>query len=114
MRLKYVVVFEQGTNNYSAYVPDLPGCVSTGSTWEKIQEMIREAIIGHIEVMLEFGDTLPERHMSFEEAMVYHSEPLTEEELASLTEFEDEFPTISVTFQEIEVEISIPSPVTTS
>lgn len=53
MKLKYVVVFEQTPNNYSAYLPDLPGCVSTGKTWEEMQEMIREAVPFHIEGMLE-------------------------------------------------------------
>jgi predicted RNase H-like HicB family nuclease len=111
MKPKFVVVFEQGPRNYSAYVPDLPGCVSTGKTWEEMQEMILEAITGHIEVMLEFGDPLPERHMTMEEAMVYHSEPLTEEELASWVEFDDGSPTLSVTFKEIEVEVPASSPV---
>ena len=113
MKLKFVVVFEQGADNYSAYVPDLPGCVSTGKTWQKIQEMIQEAIAGHIEVMLEYGDPLPERNMSLEEAMVYHCEPLTEEELEDYAQYGD-FPTVlSTTFKEIEVEVAIPSPATT-
>ena len=114
MKLKFVVVFEQGANNYSAYVPDLPGCVSTGKTWEKMLVMIEEAITGHVEVMLEFGDPLPECHMTLEEAMVYHSEPWTEEELAAWAEFDDGSPTLSVTFKEIEVEVAVPSPVATS
>ena len=67
MRLCYAVVFEQTPNNYCAYVPDLPGCISTGKTWDEIQEMIQEAITGHVEVMLEYGDPLPERAMSLEE-----------------------------------------------
>ena len=113
MKLKFVVVFEQGTDNYSAYVPDLPGCVSTGKTWEKTQEMIREAITGHIEVMLEYGDPLPDRYLSLEEAMAYHSEPLSEDELSTLAKFEDDSPALSVTFKEIEVEVAISSPVTT-
>ena len=113
MNLKFVVVFEQGAANYSAYVPDLPGCVSTGKTWEKMQEMIREAITGHIEVMLEYGDPLPDRYLSLEEAMVYHSEPLAEDELASLSKFDDDSPAVSVTFKEIEVDVPISSPVTT-
>lgn len=44
MKLKYVVVYEQTPNNYCAYLPDLPGCISTGKTWKDIQEMIREAV----------------------------------------------------------------------
>ena len=113
MKLKFAAVFEQGSDNYSAYVPDLPGCVSTGKTWEKMQEMIREAITGQIEVMIQYGDPLPERNMSLEEAMVYHSEPLTEDELATFAEFGDDSPALSVTFKEIEVEVAIPEPAAT-
>ena len=113
MRSKFVAVFEQRANNYSACVSDLPACVSTGKTWDKMQDMIREAITGGIEVMLEYCDPLPKRHMSLEEAMVYHSELLTEIELTTLAEFGDDSPTLSVTFKEIEVAVSIPQLVTT-
>ena len=113
MKLKMVAVFEQGSRNYSAYVPDLPGCTSVGRTWEEMQEMILEAVAGHVEVMLEYGDPLPERHMTMEEAMVYHSEPLTEEELAFFDHFDDGSSTLSVTFKEIEVEVAVPAPVVT-
>ena len=37
MKQKYAVVFERTPNNYSAYVPDLPGCVSTGESFEDVQ-----------------------------------------------------------------------------
>jgi predicted RNase H-like HicB family nuclease len=57
---KYAVVIEAGPNNYSAYVPDLPGCVSTGQTLDEIQKNIREAIEYHIEGMIEDGDPIPE------------------------------------------------------
>ena len=59
MKLTYVVVFEKGPNNYSAYIPDLPGCVSVGRTWEEMHWMIREAITGHLEAMYEDGDPIP-------------------------------------------------------
>ena len=49
--------------------------------------------------------------MTMEEAMVHHSEPLTEEELASWVEFDDGSPTLSVTFKEIEIEVDVPIPV---
>ena len=112
MKLKFVAVFTEMPNNYCAYLPDLPGCVSTGRTWGKIQEMIQEAVEFHIEGMLEHGEQVPGQRMSLEEAMVYHSEPLTEEELAAFAEFGDDSPTLSTTFKEIEVEveISIPAP----
>jgi predicted RNase H-like HicB family nuclease len=46
---QYAVVFEKGKRNWSAYVPDLPGCVATGKTRKETEQMIREAIEFHIE-----------------------------------------------------------------
>ena len=109
MKLKFVVVFEEGPNNYSAYVPDLPGCISTGKTWEKMLEMIHECLEFHIEGMMINGDPLPESRMSMEEAMAHHCEPLTEEEQDEFAKY-DFAPTLSVTFKEIEVEVDIPAP----
>ena len=57
---KYAVVIEHGERNLSAYVPDLPGCVSTGKTIEEIQRNIREAIEFHLEGMVADGDPIPE------------------------------------------------------
>jgi predicted RNase H-like HicB family nuclease len=57
--VKYVVIIEKGENNLSAYVPDLPGCVSTGTTTDELLANIREAIAGHLEVMQENGDPIP-------------------------------------------------------
>jgi predicted RNase H-like HicB family nuclease len=57
---KFAVVIEEGPNNYSAYVPDLPGCVSTGRTLAEVEKNIREAIEYHIEGMIEDGDPIPE------------------------------------------------------
>ena len=48
MKLKYVVVFERTANNWCAYAPDVPGCVSAGSSWEEMLEMIDEALTFHI------------------------------------------------------------------
>lgn len=47
--MKYTVVMERTPNNYSAYVPDLPGCVATANTREALLEEIRDAIEFHIE-----------------------------------------------------------------
>lgn len=58
---KYAVVIERvPDSNYSAYVPDLPGCVSTGGTRHEVEQNIREAIGFHIEGMREDGDPVPE------------------------------------------------------
>ncbi len=57
---KYAVVVERGPNNYSAYVPDLPGCITTGKTLEDVERNIREAIELHLEGMVEDGEPIPE------------------------------------------------------
>jgi predicted RNase H-like HicB family nuclease len=57
---RYAVVIEQGANNLSAYVPDLPGCVTTGKTVAEIERNIREAISLHLEGMREDGEPIPE------------------------------------------------------
>jgi hypothetical protein len=46
---KYAVIFEQAEANWAAYVPDLPGCVTTGCTLDETERDIREAIAGHIQ-----------------------------------------------------------------
>jgi len=58
--MKYAVVIEKAEGNYSAYVPDLPGCVATGGTVEEAEAEIREAIAFHIEGMREDGLVIPE------------------------------------------------------
>ena len=58
--MRYGVVIEKADGNYSAYVPDLPGCVATGRTVEEIEEEIREAIRFHIEGLREDGLPVPE------------------------------------------------------
>ena len=58
---KYAVVIERvPDSNYCAYVPDLPGCVSTGDTREEVERNIREAIEFHLEGIREDGDAVPE------------------------------------------------------
>jgi len=56
----YAVVFEKAVNNWAAYVPDLPGCVTTGTTLEDTRRLIAEAIEFHIEGMRLHGETVPE------------------------------------------------------
>jgi predicted RNase H-like HicB family nuclease len=58
--VKYAVVIEKAEGNYSAYVPDLPGCVATGATIEETEAEIREAIAFHLEGMREDGQPIPE------------------------------------------------------
>ncbi len=57
---EYAVIYERGPNNWSAYVPDLPGCISMGKTRTDIERNIQEAIELHIEGMLADGEPIPE------------------------------------------------------
>jgi predicted RNase H-like HicB family nuclease len=56
---RYAVVIEEAGRNYSAYVPDLPGCVATGDTIEEIEREIRDAIQFHIAGLKEDGIPVP-------------------------------------------------------
>ena len=60
MNEKYVVIFEPTATNWAAYVPDLPGCVTTGRTLEETELNVREAISGHLQTLCEFGEPIPE------------------------------------------------------
>ena len=99
MKLQYSVVFERASNNYCAYVPDLPGCISTSHTWEEIQEEIRNAIAFHIAGMQEDGDTIPEPRLSVAEAAAYHSENVT-----SSAEWSDEAELVAVIVVEAQID----------
>lgn len=57
--MRYAIVIEKAAHNYSAYVPDLPGCVATGATVEEVERQIREAIEFHLDGMREDGEPIP-------------------------------------------------------
>ena len=57
--MRYLVIIEAGEHNLSAYVPDLPGCVSTGRTRDEVLARMREAITMHLEGMHEDGEAIP-------------------------------------------------------
>ena len=57
--MRYAVVIEKAQGNYSAYVPDLPGCVATGAATADVEREIREAIAFHIEGLREDGLPVP-------------------------------------------------------
>ena len=57
---KYTIIIERLANNYSAYCPDLPGCIATGSTAEETIDRMREAIKFHIEGMKKENIAIPE------------------------------------------------------
>jgi predicted RNase H-like HicB family nuclease len=58
--MRYAIVIEKANNNYSAYVPDLPGCVATGANIPEINQQIKEAIAFHLEGLREEGLPIPE------------------------------------------------------
>jgi predicted RNase H-like HicB family nuclease len=57
---KYLVVIEKTETGYSAYSPDLDGCVATGNTREEVEREMQEAIEFHLEGMAKNGDSIPE------------------------------------------------------
>ena len=58
--MRYVMIIEKGERNYSAYLPDLPGCVATGKSVEEVKERMRGAIDLHLRGMREDGLPIPE------------------------------------------------------
>ena len=58
--MKYAIVIERTRNGYSAYVPDLPGCVAAADSYEKAEKLIREAVGFHLEALQEDGNPVPE------------------------------------------------------
>ena len=57
--MRYAIVIEKAEGNYSAYVPDLPGCVATGATVAEVEAELREAIVFHLEGLREDGLAVP-------------------------------------------------------
>jgi predicted RNase H-like HicB family nuclease len=58
--MRYAMIIETGNGNYSAYLPDLPGCIATGRTIEEVRERMREAIELHLAGMREDGLPIPQ------------------------------------------------------
>jgi len=58
--MTYTVIYEKTSTGYSAYVPDLPGCVAAASTLTEVKALMEEAIEMHLEAMREDGDPIPE------------------------------------------------------
>jgi predicted RNase H-like HicB family nuclease len=58
--MRYAIVIEPGTDHYSAYVVDVPGCIASGTTLEETEQAIRDAIAFHLEALREGGQPIPE------------------------------------------------------
>ena len=57
--MKYVALIAKTGNGYSAYLPDLPGCIAAADTFEETRDLIQEAANYHVEIMVEHGETIP-------------------------------------------------------
>ena len=64
--MQYLVIIEQGSSSFGAYVPDLPGCVAVGDSRVEVTQLIHEAIEFHLEGMKEDGLPIPAPHSSSE------------------------------------------------
>lgn len=60
MQYRIAVILEKGPRNYSAYAPEVPGCISTGKTVEETLRNMQSALKGHLEWMAKDGDEMPE------------------------------------------------------
>ena len=56
---RFLIIIERGSRNYSAYAPDLPGCITTGKTLEDVKGNMREAIAMHVQGMVEDQEPIP-------------------------------------------------------
>lgn len=63
--MDYMVVIEKTGNGFSAYAPDLPGCIAAGDTVDEVEDMMREAIVFHLESLAESGEPIPEPETSY-------------------------------------------------
>ena len=77
---RFLVVIEKANNNYSAYSPDLPGCVATGSTREEAEKNIYEAIEMQVKGLLEDNLPIPKSE-SFAEYVAIAEKPSTSSEV---------------------------------
>ena len=62
--MKYLIVIEETATGYSAYSPDVPGCVATGGTRDEVEAQMKDAISFHLHGLKEEGLSLPEPHTS--------------------------------------------------
>lgn len=68
--MRYVMIIEEGERNYSAYLPDLPGCIATGKSVEEVKQRMSEAVAIHLRGMREDGLPIPSpvSHVEYVEA----------------------------------------------
>jgi predicted RNase H-like HicB family nuclease len=88
MKAKYLVVIERGQSNFSAYSPDLPGCIATGKTVEETLDEMRSAIVFHLEGMLENDETIPVPRSLY--SYVHETDEISDNDI--ITSIETEIP----------------------
>lgn len=81
--MRYAVVIENAGNNFSGYVPDLPGCIATGATIEETENELSAAIQLHIEGLREDGLPIP-NSQSVVEYMFIHPQPAVPNDVPQL------------------------------
>jgi len=57
--MKYAIVIEKGPTSFGAYVPDLPGCVAVAKTRAQVEKLIKQAIVFHLEGLIQDGEPVP-------------------------------------------------------
>lgn len=72
---RFLIIIEKANGNYSAYSPDLPGCVATGDTQEEVEKNMHEALEIHLQGLLEDGLPIPGSR-AFAEYIAVHEEAL--------------------------------------
>ena len=68
---KYLIIIEPTSTGFSAYVPDLPGCIATGNTKPEVEQNIFEAVQFHLEGLQEEGLPIPESHSEAQTLLFY-------------------------------------------
>ena len=61
---RFLIIIEKGNRNYSAYAPDLPGCIATGKTLDEVKANMRDAIAMHVQGMLEDHEPIPDSQIT--------------------------------------------------
>jgi predicted RNase H-like HicB family nuclease len=76
VKRRYAIAIERGARNYSAYVPDVDGCVATRKTLEETMQRIQAARAAHVAWMVRDGEAIPEPQTSFDYVEVEVPEPV--------------------------------------
>jgi predicted RNase H-like HicB family nuclease len=61
---QYLVIYEQGPDSWGAYSPDLPGCTAVGSSRDEVEQLMREAVEAHVDVLRSEGLAMPQPRAS--------------------------------------------------